>query len=145
METMEIKIEDVFCPARQTTPAGSVPAKKDNDTGRKTGQFLSLGSSQISISSEKIERISCMNAEWRKIIAVVLSGSVVASIFRMVERNSTDILDYLSGILLAVLPIGMLYALFYVFTGKGKDVMNIKKYLLVLFGIVAFGFIYFVV
>ncbi len=86
-----------------------------------------------------------MNAEWRKIIAVVLSGSVVASIFRMVERNSTDILDYLSGILLAVLPIGMLYALFYVFTGKGKDVMNIKKYLLVLFGIVAFGFIYFVV
>ena len=86
-----------------------------------------------------------MNAEWRKTIAAILSGSVVASIFRMVERNSTDILDYLFGILLAILPIGMLYALFYIFTGKGKDVMDTKKFLLFLFGIVAFGFIYFVV
>jgi peptidoglycan/LPS O-acetylase OafA/YrhL len=86
-----------------------------------------------------------MNAEWRKAIAAILSGSVVASIFRMVERNSTLILDYLSGILLAILPIGMLYALFYVFTGKGKDTMNTQKYLLALVGIVGFGFLYFVV
>jgi hypothetical protein len=39
METMKIKIEDVFRPARQMTPAGSMPAKEDNGAGRKTGRF----------------------------------------------------------------------------------------------------------
>jgi hypothetical protein len=50
METMKIKIEDVFRPARQMSPAGSMPAKEDNDAGRKTDRFLSLGSSHISMN-----------------------------------------------------------------------------------------------
>jgi hypothetical protein len=49
MKPMKIKIEDVFRPAKQTTPAGSMPAKEDNDAGRNTGRFLSLGSSHIRI------------------------------------------------------------------------------------------------
>jgi hypothetical protein len=54
METM-IKIEDVFRPARKTTPAGSMPAKEDNDAGREIGRFLSLGSSHISMIPARLK------------------------------------------------------------------------------------------
>jgi hypothetical protein len=43
-----------FVPQGLPTPAGSMPAKEDNDAGRKTGRFLSLGSSHISIRMNNI-------------------------------------------------------------------------------------------
>lgn len=70
-----------------------------------------------------------MSANFRRVLAAVIICACVGSSFALSSHDNHNFLLYLGGALLFLLPTGIIYALFDLFTHNDRDIIDTKFYL----------------
>lgn len=81
-----------------------------------------------------------MSANFRRALAAVIICACIGSSIALSSHDNHNFLLYLGGALLFLLPTGIVYGLFDLFTHNDRDIMNTKFYLGFLAAAIVFCF-----